>query len=377
MIGSPFNLLASRPPLPVVVSRRKKAVWGDPDGGGKCRAGLGAFASAGPLLLEAPEFWKDGDAPSLAEAASMAVYEELCVDPDTGEVDWYYRGDQKPSHWRRFSWMVEQYNVTFVCDRVLLCQNCAIETRDNQGAVEARIVFGETPRWHAPMMSGGVTGQEAAVRPWTGPAGDLEGWIGGRYADFAPLSKNPRPNLRPLQLAANSLFRNGPVPAAWHLPEGVPLARVIFKNSDAWKNSGVDSETWVETHAPDRILRWVEVEEDEETEEKRLWLENWHPAGDPLNPPGALLSEAIDGDGLLAAGCAFDLFALVETWGYRHRLNDPDLSVLADIQANGYANYNTQDANHWYTADPRIEDFFWKARLAARIVKPLPPKGGA
>ena len=234
--GQPFNLLKSGPGiLPVTVSKSFKAVWIRDNGKDKRdgTAGLGVFEDTSPSYGETPH-WKSPalSATDIAQLNGRGLWEEN----QEGQC-------------------LLKTHYSHMCDRVLMAQNCVLEESPGEepGETQYKIVLGKKqwfrPSWTkvrliAPTECGRVTalrpaedcvtGNMAGVRPWSGPAGDIEGWIGERYADFGRFCRMAQRDFHhardsyaaSLLMSVHSL---SDLPAAWGLGNNpVPLASVHF-----------------------------------------------------------------------------------------------------------------------------------------------------
>lgn len=407
--GQPFNLLSAAG-MSASVSQAFKAFYAKASSEAEPHlAGLGTFNVSGAYGVSADivqEKWVDwnGQGQSGSIGENVYIYQRYVKDPDTGQWREIDPSHQEESQWPFFDWVKEEYRLTFMCDRILLCQNCTAEVEEvqvgGQTVKKSRIVFGETPLWFAPRTSSGgrVGVAEASVRPWTIPAGDIEGWPSmgsqpdyptGRQVDFVPMSTCPHETRTTRQALANAYLTHWEDrPEAWNIPDGVPVARVVFnppRNADGKivPETVQQARSYIENHSPDEILYWckvpagsVDMDGNPVLEEKQVWLSAWHDrseTGTSLPPGESIVAEGVPD------GVAFDLFVLFKTWAYRHRVNNVNLAALGTVAEQGWGpGHDSQDINSWSFADPKYPYRFFEASPFARVVKELPPaeRGG-
>lgn len=428
----PYNVLACGE-LPVTVSKAFKRVWiRDNSKDGKARAGLGAFETASPRLIEGIESWWN---PPLT-AEGFATLKNASFYNWTEVID--------NQHQTTHTYLTQKGYFRHKCDRLLLAQNCVLEEGEDEHEGEVRIRLGPF-KWYAPKRSGGATrevsGEEAAVRPWTGPAGDIEGWIGKRFADFLPLAivdcdlrhtRDAQANI----LISSALAQGGlaSLPDVWGVGDPPkPLYKVHFVDpsyvdEDGNRHYGIyedpeDSGTfrpetdeeaaaYVATHRPDRVWFWEEYRgaagfdgsgwnkripgrgtgaqraeqvaqnlalEDEVLEANAESLEEWD------STPALQIAEAG-----IKPGIAFDAMFLAETWKVRLLERNPvewkDPSGEWTDAGEGLLLVDSGEGEVVYTSGPLdVDDIsgiawgkqgyvYW--RSAVRVVKPLPPIGG-
>lgn len=269
-------------------------IWADGDDGSEKLAELEAYAFKYFV-------WDGGyQENSWTQALSESMYKMLVPMFEGAEKpSWWDEGTSGPWNWNRYceyrgwptsssllAWRVKKNYFRHVCDRLLLAQNCWLETvGDYKGGVILR--HGKDMRWHAPQTTR-LSPFYGKTRGWTGPACDIKmpwksraeekakeiaerydedesdsdsesesGDMGNiqfhtlRYLDFIPLAIHQHPMSSesdaghiPIYVHANpgkrqayaegiieeyqTRIRNK-LPRAWGIPENTPIYKIQFK----------------------------------------------------------------------------------------------------------------------------------------------------
>jgi len=252
---------------------------------------------------------------SWTQALSESMYKMLVPMFEGAEKpSWWNEGTSGPWNWNRYceyrgwptsssllAWRVKKNYFRHVCDRLLLAQNCWLETvGDYKGGVILR--HGKDMRWHAPQTTR-LSPFYGKTRGWTGPACDIKmpwksraeekakeiaerydedesdsdsesesGDMGNiqfhtlRYLDFIPLAIHQHPmsangdaghipsylgnNPGRRQSYADSIIEEyqtrvrNKLPRAWGIPENTPIYKIQFKTPRDEDGNFVDEWQW-------------------------------------------------------------------------------------------------------------------------------------
>ena len=254
-------------------------------------------------------------------------------------------------------------------------QNCVLSSTEGEDGPYR--ISPATSQWFAP---GGAhsnpSGAEASVRPWTGPAGDIPGWMGERYVDFAVDARPQFNSCHPRNIAAAPFSCLG----AWGIDEPPPpIYKVDYKQPKIEKDGNLqyaheeedDALEWVETHRPDHVLYWQGCGGDGPDlgikQEGICDVDSW--AANAIAELG------------LPAGIAFDAMFFVESYklrvsrceGFDEVWTNGEEGLLYTRQAASFHPYTDGILDEYTTGS--VEDGCW-ARWSGEIlvIKPLPPR---
>lgn len=364
--GDPFNLLKNHPVdgIPVAVTTGKMATWASERGRRHPGLdGLGELCYGGKELIGPNEFWGSGRDPRNGFPKYFDYYHTQ-FDPE--EVD----------EWCRYKTLKHRD-----CDRLLVAQNCHADS-------EGRITIPQNYQWHAPRTGrykhDFTSPSSGYVRPWRGPAGDIERWTTEPYASFLPYTwkfssfetdSQLRRHGNILNEAARQLFEDRIYPDSWNITdENGELAQPVYRVEYVNKINRFDGLPWTELRTIDDAIEYImtgttfELDgvEYDPPEMKIIWWMKIPEDGDlELCREGIEAGDITDQIGCPKDGTAFDL--MVYTSHYSKR---------------------TYEWTHWeqgqYGPDPVFDGYTYELtsessldrwyRTAVRIVKPLPPR---